>query len=122
MTCYVLKFNRWNYIVCQADKFHNVMSVNNKNEIIYTPVIYTNKLSTSFLVINDTTINFNYGFSFVRELKLFSSYTFNFWDESRHNIKKINFDYLLHHFHNTFNESLYSISSRDKLLITETEA
>ena len=97
--------NKWNYIICQVDKFHNVMRVNNLPEETYTPVTYADKSLTSFLRITDTTSNFNYGFSFVRELKLFSSYNFDIWDESLHNIKKKHFDYLLHHFHNTFNET-----------------
>ena len=98
-----LKYNKWNYIVCQIDKFHKVMKINNLNEEIYTPVEYTNKLRTTSLIINDKTVDFNYGFSFIRELKLYSSYNFDFWDESHLNIKKKHFDYLLHHFHNDFN-------------------
>ena len=86
-----LKYNKWNYIVCQIDKFHKVMKINNLNEEIYTPVEYTNKLRTTSLIINDKTVDFNYGFSFIRELKLYSSYNFDFWDESYHNIKKKTF-------------------------------
>ena len=78
-----LKFKKWNYIVCQVDKFHKVIKVNNLQENEYIPVQYQRKLHTSSLKITDTTSNFNYGFSFVRELKLFSSYNFDFWDESQ---------------------------------------
>ena len=100
------KFNRWNYIVCQADKFHKLIKVNDLAESEeYTPVTYTQKsVLTSSLSIEDKTTNFNYGFSFVRELKLFSSYNFDFWDESHHNIKKEHFDFLLHYFHNDFSQ------------------
>ena len=100
------KFNRWNYIVCQADKFHKLIKVNDLAESEeYTPVTYTQKsVLTSSLIIEDKTTNFNYGFSFVRELKLFSSYNFDFWDESHHNIKKEHFDFLLHYFHNDFSQ------------------
>ena len=103
-----LKFNKWNYIVCQVDKFHKVMRLNNIHKDDYTPVEYSQKSRSSQLIINDTTINFNYGFSFVRVIKLYNSSNFEIWDESRHNIKKQHFDYLLHHFHNTFNETKIS--------------
>ena len=100
-----LKFNKWNYIVCQVDKFHKVIRVNGKDEEIYNNVTYSQKSSrSSSLTISDKTTNFNYGFSFVRELKLFNSYNFYFWDESYHNIKKNHFPFLLHHFHNDFSE------------------
>ena len=97
-----LKFNRWNYIVCKIDKFHNLIKINDQPEEIYTPVESNQKLLTSSLTIVDRTDKFNYGFSFVRELKLFSSYNFDFWDESHHNIKKEHFEYLLHYFSNSF--------------------
>ena len=98
-----VRFNQWNYIVCQADKFHNLIKLNGE-EKDYVPVIYTEKSLTSFLSINDKTTNFNYGFSFVRELKLYNSYNFDIWDESHYNIKKNHFNFLLHHFHNDFTE------------------
>ena len=99
-----LKFNKWNYIVCQADKFHKLIRVNDLEEQEYHSVTYSQRLLTGSLRVRDSTTNFNYGFSFVRELKLFSSYNFDFWDESHHNIKKENFGYLLHYFHNDFQE------------------
>ena len=98
-----LKFNRWNYITCQADKFHKVIRVNGQPEEIYRPVTYSRKLSASSLTIVDRTKKFNYGFSFVRELKLYSSYNYDFWDDSFYNLKKEHFNYLLHHFRNDFN-------------------
>ena len=97
-----LKYNQWNYIVCKVDKFHNNINLNNLIEGIYTPKNYAQKIKTSSLTIVDKTRNFNYGFSFIRELKLFSSYNFDFWDESHYNIKNEHFQYLLHHFHNDF--------------------
>ena len=101
-----LMFNRWNYIRCQVDKFRNYTRVNDYEEHNYQPVNYPEKdFKTSTLIIRDNTLNFNYGFSFVRELKLFSSYNFDFWDESHHNIKHDNFGYLLHYFHNNFQET-----------------
>ena len=62
--------------------------MNGQNEETYSPINYKNELITTSLTITDTTSNFNYGFSFVRELKLFNSYNFDFWDESHYNIKK----------------------------------
>ena len=99
-----LKFNEWNYIICQADKYHEFIRVNGLNEEPYIPAIYSQTLLTSSLTIEDKTINFNYGFSFVRELKLFNSYNFNFWDQSLHQLTKNNFQYLLYYFGNIFNE------------------
>ena len=96
-----LLFNRWNYIVCQADKFHEEMRVN-KIPGPYTAVTYSENLLTTSLTIEDKTTNFNYGFSFVRELKLFSSYNFDFWNESLHNLQPKHFQYLLHSFNNRF--------------------
>ena len=101
----VLKFNRWNYIRCQVDKFHNLTRINDIEDHSYQKVTYSEKIRTSTLIIRDTTTNFNYGFSFVRELKLFSSYNFDFWEQSNINIKKENFGYLLHHFHNDFTQT-----------------
>ena len=98
-----LKFGKWNYIICQADKFHHKIKVNNLKEEEYSPIIYLHKSYTSSLIIVDKTRKFNYGFSFVRELKLYSSYNFDFWDDSHYNIKKESFIFLLHHFHNDFN-------------------
>ena len=103
-----LKFNRWNYIVCQADKYHEVIRVNALPNEAYTPVTYSQKILTSSLTIEDKTENFNYGFSFVRELKLFNSFNFDFWDQSLHNLQKKHFDYLLHYFNNKFNEEKLS--------------
>ena len=97
-----LKFNRWNYIVCQADKFHEVIRVNALKNETYFPVTYSQKLLTTSLTIHDKTENFNYGFSFVRELKLFSSFNFDFWDDSLHNLQPDHFQYLLHSFNNRF--------------------
>ena len=103
-----LRFNRWNYIVCQVDKFHNVTRLNGLAEEEYQRVKYNQKLLTSTLTIVDKTTNFNYGFSFIRELKLFSSYNFDFWDESHHNLKKEHFEYLFHYFKNDFTQDKLS--------------
>ena len=103
-----LQFNRWNYIVYQVDKYHEVIRVNGLKNETYTPVIYSEKILTSSLIIEDTTIYFNYGFSFVRELKLFNSFNFDFWDQSIHNLQKKNFQYLLHYFKNNFEEEKIS--------------
>ena len=106
-----LLFNKWNYIVCSIDKFHNVSRIDGLDEQPYTKVTYGDKILTSSLTIVDKTENFNYGFSFVRELKLYSSYNFPFWDDSHHNLQKYHFEYLLHYFHNDF--------SQDKLADTK---
>ena len=50
----------------------------------------------SSLTIVDNTSKFNYGFSFIRELKLFSSYNFKDWDDGRQNLLPDNYQYLLH--------------------------
>ena len=105
-----LKFNRWNYIVCQADKYRNLIRVNGLRIEEYIPVIYTKKLLTSSLSIEDKTKNFNYGFSFVRELKLYNSFNFDFWNESLHHLKKDHFPFLLHYFNNRFDEEKLSNS------------
>ena len=98
-----LKFNKWNYIVCQADKFFNLTRLNGLEESVYIPVEYNPKMIIGSLSIVDKTTNFNYGFSLVRELKLYSSYNFPFWDDSHYNINPEQFQYLLHYFHNSFN-------------------
>ena len=96
------EFNKWTYVVCQADKFHKFIRLNAQQNVTYTPVSYGNKILTTSLTIEDKTSNFNYGFSFVRELKLFSSFNFDFWDESLHNLQRSHFEYLLHSFSNRF--------------------
>ena len=53
-----LKFNEWNYIICQADKYHELIRVNGLNEEPYIPAIYSQTLLTSSLTIEDKTINF----------------------------------------------------------------
>ena len=104
-----LKFNRWYYIVCSIDKFHNVSRINGLEEQdTYHKIDYADKILTSSLIIVDRTANFNYGFSFVRELKLYSSYNFPFWDDSHHNVQKNHFEYLLHYFHNDFTQDKLS--------------
>ena len=107
-----LEFNRWHYIRCSVDKFHKLSRINDLDEIENINVIdYNSKPPlTSSLTIADKTVNFNYGFSFVRELKLYSSYNFPFWDDRHHNLKKNNFEYLLHYFHNTFTQDKLSDS------------
>jgi hypothetical protein len=107
-----LEFNRWHYIRCSVDKFHKLSRINDLDEIENINVIdYNSKPPlTSSLTIRDKTVNFNYGFSFVRELKLYSSYNFPFWDDRHHNLKKNNFEYLLHYFHNTFTQDKLSDS------------
>ena len=80
-----LVFNEWHYITCQVDKFHKKIKING-NEEDCSPVEYAETLLTSSLTIVDNTEKFNYGFSFIRELKLFSSYNFDIWDSSHYNI------------------------------------
>ena len=110
-----VKFNEWNYIVCQADKFHKLIRLNGEQDE-FEPVTYTEKPLTSSLKIADKTTNFNYGFSFIRELKLYNSYNFDIWDESHYNIKNEHFKYLLHYYHNVFNEGkLYDAKIIDQV-------
>ena len=52
--------------------------INGLPEEAYTAITYSQKLLTTSLTIEDKTRNFNYGFSFVRELKLFSSFNLIF--------------------------------------------
>ena len=91
----VISFGEWNYIRCQADINNNLFKLNG-NEVTYTPAKYK-YFYTSSLKIKDTS-NVNYGFSFIRELKLYSSYNFDFWDDSRVILNKDSFPYLLHYF------------------------
>ena len=113
-----LDFNRWHYITCQVDKFHKRIKVNNNEDISsYSPVTYSETLLTSSLTIVDKTEKFNYGFSFIRELKLFSSYNFDIWDSSHYNIKKEHFDYLLHYFKNDFSQ----LALTDAKIVDEVE-
>ena len=99
-----LEFNKWHYITCQVDKFHKKIKINGIEED-YSEVSYADtSLLTSSLTIVDRTEKFNYGFSFIRELKLFSSYNFDIWDSSHYNIKKEHFDFLLHYFKNDFSQ------------------
>ena len=109
-------FNKWNYVVCQADRFHKEMRVNALPIVRYNPVTYSQRLLTTSLTIHDTTEDFNYGYSFVRELKLFSSFNFGFWNDSLHNLQPEHFEYLLHSFDNKFSGSKISESKiRDKV-------
>ena len=111
-----LVYNEWHYITCQVDKFHKKIKING-NEEDCSPVEYAETLLTSSLTIIDNTEKFNYGFSFIRELKLFSSYNFDIWDSSHYNIKKEHFDFLLHYFKNDFSQ----LALTDAKIVDEVE-
>ena len=90
-----VNFNTWNYIRCAVDRFHLKFKLNGGDESSFS-LTHNILSSTSSLYIVDNTNNFNYGFSFIRELKLYSSYTFSFWDDSNQYVNNLNFGYLLH--------------------------
>ena len=48
-----LKFNEWNYIVGQVDKYHEFIRVNDLNEKPYIHDIYSHTLLISTLTIED---------------------------------------------------------------------
>ena len=90
-----ISFGKWNYIRCQADGNNKVFQLNNDKKD-YTPVKYSYYYDSS-LIIKDNS-NVNYGFSFIRELKLYSSFNFDFWDDSRTIFENNSLPYLLHYF------------------------
>ena len=109
-----VNFNTWNYIRCAVDRFHLKFKLNGGDESSFS-LTHNILSSTSSLYIVDNTNNFNYGFSFIRELKLYSSYTFSFWDDSNQYVNSSNFGYLLHYFDNSFNDSNLNIKMMDKI-------
>ena len=90
-----ISLGEWNYIRCQADSKFGQFQLNNHKKT-YFPATYKYYYSSS-LKIKDTS-SVNYGFSFIRELKLYSSYNFDFWDDSRIIFQKDSLPYLLHYF------------------------
>ena len=91
-----IPYAKWVYIRCMADKYHLLFRLNNQEDR-FTKIDFTqDKRST--LTIVDNTLNFNYGFSFVRELRLYSSYNFDFWDDSFTIVTPDSFPYLLHYY------------------------
>ena len=76
----------WFYVRCSADRYKKMYYLNNNTEVpLPTPIPAFTKLTSTFLTIVDNVLaaSNNYGFSFVRELKLYSSYNYSFYDASR---------------------------------------
>ena len=97
---------QWSYVRCMIDRYHKHYRLNNHIQIYYSFPIIINQIESSLKIIDNTQM-FNYGFSFIRELKLFSSYNYGFinnefWDDSQHNLTPEKYKYLLHYFKNFF--------------------
>jgi len=76
----------WFYVRCAADRYTQKFYLNNNSEIpVPSPIPPFVKGTSTTLSIVDNVLpaNNNYGFSFVRELKLYSCYNFGFYDASR---------------------------------------
>jgi len=76
----------WFYVTCAADRYQKKFYLNNNAEVAFpTPIPTFTRGTSSTLQIVDNVLpaSVNYGFSFVRELKLWSSYNFSFYDASR---------------------------------------
>ena len=105
----------WAYIRCRADRFHKVFRLNSLDENTYDPEDNNLNLMTSLTIV-DNTAKFNYGFSFIRELKLFSSYNFQEWDSGSQNLLPDNYQYLLHYFRNIFDgDDISKVSLYDEV-------
>ena len=90
-------YRKWVYIRCMADKYYLKFRLNNLEENLNKiPIIQD--IKSSLTIVDNNNGNFNYGFSFIRELRLFSSYNFDFWDDSFIILNGNNFPYLLHYF------------------------
>jgi hypothetical protein len=93
----------WYYIRCSVNTYTRKFYVNNAQEMAYSPdpPPFVMPSSTSLTIVDNST-SLNYGFSFIRELKLYSAYLYRLWDPSRIILKSSSFAYLLHYFRNTY--------------------
>lgn len=75
----------WYYLRCAVNTFTKKYFINSFAQQPYTPFPTFTASNTTSLQITDnmSLANWNYGFSFIRELKLLSNYPFQFWDPSR---------------------------------------
>ena len=81
----VLVEGKWAYIRCAVNLFTYKYYLNkNSEKTIPTLPAYVKQNPTSLRVVDNMTVaNNNYGFSFIREIKLWGSYNFVFYDPSR---------------------------------------
>ena len=105
-----LNYKQWYYVRCACDylskklflfkrekdnKYPIDLSVNTNGEL-------SQKTKTK-LKISQNISKSNYGFVFIRELKLLSTSLFTYWDPSMVHITVDNFPFILHYFSNIFN-------------------
>lgn len=107
----------WFYVRCASDNYKKKYYINNLIEKSY-PValpLFTRD-STSSLIIKENvpTADWNYGFSFIRELKLMKNYPFQFWDPEYNYLEPSNYAYLLHYFRNQYIDGLDRITDEVK--------
>ncbi|MCQ2816835.1 MAG: hypothetical protein MJ252_06180, partial [archaeon] len=115
---------KWVYLRCAVDRFRGMYeiskSTSDPNSIICPePGVRGELDSSTYPLINstghtpfyisDNSEVSNYGFSFIREVKLTSSYSFNFFDLGRsqigtnaESINKEKWDFILHYFPNSY--------------------
>lgn len=105
----------WFYVRCATDNYYKKYYINKLIEAKYPEDLPSFvRAKTTSLKIEENIINWNYGFSFIRELKLTSSYHFQFWDPSLNYLDAKNYKYLLHYFRTTFengDESIIDLST-----------
>ena len=118
----------WFYVRCASDNYYKKFYINTMIELDYPaplPSFDRGKTTTLTISENIPTTSLNYGFSFIRELKLSSSYHFKFWDPSYNYLDPLNYKYILHYFRNTFdngNESITdSVSGNQVTLIRKSD-
>ena len=90
-----INIGKWEYIRCEADINNKVYKLN-QIENSYVPIQYDYYYYSELRIKENSNVNF--GFSFIRELKLYSAYNFDFWDDSRIIFTKDSLVYLLHYF------------------------
>ena len=75
----------WYRIRCAVNTFTKKYYTNQLPEIGIAPAIpsFSAPTTTKLFIADKVSTNLNYGFQFVRELKLWSSYNFAFFDTSR---------------------------------------
>ena len=77
---------KWVYLRCAVDLNTQQHYTNKNAEKLINPALPSfvkNNVTTLRIVDYTDASNLNYGFSFIREIKLWSSYNFTFYDTSR---------------------------------------
>ena len=111
-------YGNWFYVRCGADKYRKKFKLDNV-ETNFIPVNYDDEQSTSTIIINDNTINFNYGYSFIKEIKFYASYNYDFWKEEHYLLTPSKYDYLLHYYSFNFDYDSNGEKSLDKVSIID---